>query len=143
MWACSARLNSLRKKSREDGGNVWTVGSGSLEEISQIGTLQTMIASGGGLDLPNAIAIDGNGQVWVTNGNNTVSEFSNSGSAMSPSGGFKDSSLSAPAGIAIDLGGSVWVVNNGNNSVTRILGAAAPVAPLSTAAENGATGARP
>jgi hypothetical protein len=125
------------------GGNVWTVGSGAVEETSQIGTVQNTISSGGGLDLPVGIAIDGNSQVWVTNGNSSVSLFSNAGTALSPSTGFTDSSLATPSGIAIDLGGSVWVANKGNNSVTRILGAAVPVAPLSTAAANNKTGAKP
>jgi hypothetical protein len=125
-------------------GNVWTVGNGStpLEATSQIGT-QPLTPTGGGLDLPASIAIDGNSQVWVTNGNNSVSLFSNTGTALSPSTGFTDSSLSTPSGIAIDLSGSVWIANTGNNSVTRILGAAAPVAPLSTATANNTTGAKP
>jgi hypothetical protein len=129
----------------DNGGNVWTVGTGSplLGEISQVGTVQNSIATGGGIDLPVGIAIDGSSQVWVTNGNSSVSEFSNAGAALSPSTGFTDSSLSTPSGIAIDLGGSVWIANTGNNSVTRILGAAAPVAPLSTATANNTTGAKP
>jgi streptogramin lyase len=105
--------------------------------------VQDTITTGGGLNSPVAIAIDGSEQVWITNGNGSVSEFSNAGSALSPSGGFADSSLSTPSGIAVDLGGSVWIANKGNNSVTRILGAAAPVAPLATAAANGTTGAKP
>jgi hypothetical protein len=128
----------------DNAGNVWSVGAGPLlEETSQIGTVQDTITTGGGLNSPVAIAIDGSEQVWITNGNGSVSEFSNAGSALSPSGGFADSSLSTPSGIAVDLGGSVWIANKGNNSVTRILGAAAPVAPLATAAANGTTGAKP
>ena len=128
------------------GGNVWTVGSGStlLEETSQTGaSLLTVPSSTGGLASPAAIAIDGNGQVWVVNGNNSVSLFSNAGAALSPSTGFTDSSLSSPSGIAVDLSGSVWITNKGNNSVTRILGTAAPAAPLATAAANKTTGAKP
>jgi kumamolisin len=128
----------------DNAGNVWSAGTGPtlLEETSQIGT-QPVTPSGGGLDAPVGIAIDGNGQVWVTNGNGSVSEFSNGGVAISSGAGFTDSSLSTPSGIAVDLGGSVWIANKGNNSVTRILGAAAPVAPLATAAANGTTGAKP
>jgi len=128
------------------GGNLWTIGSGSpsLEETSQVGTVLLTIPSGnGGLNSPAAIAIDGNDQVWVTNSNNSVSLFSNAGTALSPSTGFTDTSLSAPNGIAVDLSGSVWIANTGNNSVTRILGAAAPAAPLATAAANKTTGEKP
>ncbi|MGA8529011.1 MAG: Ig-like domain repeat protein [Acidobacteriaceae bacterium] len=126
-------------------GNLWTLNSSSplLYETNQLGTLENSISSGGGLDAPVGLAIDGGGQVWVANGNNSVSLFSNAGVALSPAGGFTDTSFSTPSGIAIDLSGSVWIPNKLGNSVTRILGAAAPAAPLSTAAKNNTTGARP
>jgi len=127
-------------------GNLWTVGSGStlLEETNQVGTSIATVPSGtGGLNSPSAIAVDGNGQIWVANGNNSVSHFSNAGAALSPATGYTDSSLSSPSGIAVDLSGSVWITNKGNNSVTRILGAAAPAAPLATAAANKTTGEKP
>ena len=47
------------------------------------------------------------------------------------------------SGIAVDLSGSVWITNKGNNSVTRILGAAAPAAPLAAAVANKTTGTKP
>jgi hypothetical protein len=127
-------------------GNVWTIGSGLplLQETSQLGTILNTISSGtGGLNSPTGIAIDGNSQVWVANGVNSVSLFSNAGTALSPSSGFTDSSLLAPNGIAVDVSGSVWITNEGSNSVTRILGAAAPAAPLATAAANKTTGEKP
>ena len=127
-------------------GDVWTVGSGStlLEETSQTGASLTTIPSGtGGLNSPAAIAIDGDGQIWIVNGDNSVSLFSNAGTALSPSTGFTGAALSTPSGVAVDLSGSVWIANKGTNSVTRILGAAAPAAPLATAAANKTTGAKP
>jgi hypothetical protein len=130
----------------DGGGNVWSAGTGSplLVETSQVGSTLTTIASGtGGLNAPVSVAIDGGGQVWTANGNNSLSLFSNAGAARSPSTGFTDSSLSTPTGISIDLGGSVWIANKVGNSVTRILGAAAPADPLSTAAANKTTGSRP
>lgn len=127
-------------------GNVWTIGTGTtlLGAISQTGINQYTITSGGGLDNPSSVAIDGNSQVWITNaGNNSVSLFLDNGTPASPSSGFTDSSLSNPSGVTVDLGGSVWIANQGNSTVTRILGAAAPAAPPSTAAANNTTGARP
>ena len=125
-------------------GNVWTVGTGSnLEETNQTGGNEKTY-TGGGLGSPNALAIDGYGQIWVSNSGDTISLFTNSGSAVSPSGGIVDpGTLSTPRGIAVDLGGSVWITNSGNSTLTRVLGAAAPVAPLATAAANKTTGARP
>jgi hypothetical protein len=130
----------------DSSGNVWTVGSGStlLEETSQTGSSLNTIGSGtGGLSSPAAIAIDGDGQIWIMNGNNSVSLFSNAGTALSPSTGFISATLSTPSGVAVDLSGSVWITNKGSNSVTRILGAAAPAAPLSIAAANQTTGKKP
>jgi hypothetical protein len=130
----------------DSGGNLWSIGTGlvQLEEANQVGVqLSPVLPNGGGLSTPAGAAIDGNSQIWVTNNNGTVSLFSNDGTALSPSNGFTDTSLSTPSGIAIDLGGSVWIANKGNNSVTRILGAAAPAAPLATAAANKTTGAKP
>jgi len=126
-------------------GNLWTLNSSSplLYETNQLGTVKNSISSGGGLDAPLALAIDGAGQVWVVNGNGTISLFSNTGSVLSPTGGFADGSLSAPGSIAIDQSGSVWIANKSGNSLTRILGAAAPASPLSTAVANNSTGARP
>jgi hypothetical protein len=127
-------------------GDVWTVGSGSttLEETNQLGVVIATSSSGiGGLNSPHSIAIDGNGQVWVTNASGSVSLFSNAGAPLSPSTGFTDRSLSSPSGVVIDLAGTVWIANAGNNSVTRLLGGAAPVAPITTAAANNTTGSKP
>ena len=129
----------------DNSGNVWTAGTGSplLEESNQLGSSLTTVPSGtGGLNAPVRLAIDGGGQVWVVNGNDTISLFSNAGATLSPTGGFA-APLSGPAGIAIDQSGSVWIANKTNSTLTRILGAASPAAPLSTAAANNTTGARP
>jgi hypothetical protein len=130
----------------DSGGNLWSVGTGyvQLGESNQVGTQLSPVEPNGGLGTPAGVAIDGSSQIWVTNANNaTFSLFANDGTALSPSNGFTDSSLSTPSGIAIDLGGSVWIANQGGSSVTRILGAAAPAAPLATAAANKTTGAKP
>jgi hypothetical protein len=129
----------------DNAGNVWSVGAGPLlEETNQVGAVKQTINSGGGLNTPAGVAIDGNGQVWVTDGNNAVSLFSNAGAPISPSGGIADPSvLSTPSGVAVDVAGSVWIANKGSNSVTRILGGAAPAAPLATAAATNTTGAKP
>jgi len=79
----------------------------------------------------------------VPNSNGSVSLLSASGAAVSPSTGFA-AGLSAPSGVAIDNAGTVWITNSGNNTVTRIFGAAAPaMTPLSQADTNGSFGARP
>jgi streptogramin lyase len=127
-------------------GNIWTIGSGTppLEETTASGTLLNQIAANtGGLVSPTAIAIDGASQIWVANGNNSISLFTNAGAPLSPSAGFTASGLSTPSAVAVDLDGSVWIANKGNNTMTRFLGAAAPVAPIATSVANNTTGAKP
>ena len=133
-------------------GDAWavTTGANTLVEAGPAGTLAGAF-TGGGLSAPAAVAIDGLGQVWVANAGNSVSAFTSTGSAISPStGGYGATSAgqptpyNAPSGIAIDQAGSIWVTNSGNSTVTRIFGGAAPVvAPLVTGTTNSTTGTRP
>jgi hypothetical protein len=66
------------------------------------------------------------------------------GTAVTASVGYASDTLSTPGGIAIDSSGSLWVTNTGGNSVTEILGAAAPVVtPTVNAVTNSTLGVRP
>jgi len=73
--------------------------------------------TGGGLNQPVGVAIDGPGDVWVSNnGAASISEFGPDGSALSPPTGFTGGGLAGGgtnllAGIAIDSNGNVWVAN--------------------------------
>jgi len=59
--------------------------------------------SGGGLDNAIAVAVDSLGDAWVTNSiGNSVSEFSSTGAALSPSTGYTGGGLSRPSVVAID-----------------------------------------
>ena len=121
-----------------------TPGSNVLAKFSRTGTaLSGSGFTGGGLSSPSMLAVDGSGQVWITNTSGGVSLFSNAGTALSPATGLTSGGYSNPTGIAIDISGDVWVANSGNNTLTEILGAASPVAPLSTAVTNVNPGARP
>ena len=128
----------------DNGGNLWTLNAGgnSLAEFNSSGTLTQGGLTGGGISAATGLAIDGNGAIWVVNGNSSVSVFSN-GAASTPGTGYTGGNLSQPSGVAIDTSGNVWISNAANNSVTEILGAAAPVSPTATALKNGTLGARP
>jgi streptogramin lyase len=77
--------------------------------------------TGGGLNMPQGIAIDGSGNAWVPNlSGNSVTELTSAGAAVSGSSGFTGGGLSYPWGIAIDGSGNVWATNTGNNSVTEL-----------------------
>jgi hypothetical protein len=77
----------------------------------------------GGLNGPNAIAINGSGNVWITNsGSSTVTELSNSGlaSAGSP---YSAGGMNGLVGIAIDLNtpGNVWIANDLGASTGNVI----------------------
>lgn len=116
----------------DSSGNVWVASSNGVSEFSRqgIAAISTPFTVGG-INKPLAIAVDGAGKVWVANLAGTVSVLSNSGVAVSPSTGYSGPG-SKPAGIAIDISGSVWIPSSTANTVTRILGAAAPVVPLAS-----------
>jgi streptogramin lyase len=76
--------------------------------------------TGGGLNTPEGIAIDANGNVWAANsGNDSISEFNPLGGSVSGSSGFTGGGLNQPVGIAVDANGSVWVTNYGGNGVSE------------------------
>ncbi|SNT34953.1 hypothetical protein SAMN05421770_10840 [Granulicella rosea] len=85
--------------------------------------------TGGGLSAPTAMAVDATGNIWLTNANNSVSEFAPTGAALSSSTGYTAGPLSGPSAIAIDTTGNAWVANATGNSLTRI-------APLGASATN-------
>ena len=128
------------------GGNVWSVANAtnSVSEYTSSGA-----AVGGtpfliGVNTPAALAVDGAGMVWIANGDNSIDVLNASGSQASPSGTYQPPGVSTPSGIVIDSSGSVWITNSGNNSVTKIIGAAAPVVtPVVQQVILGAQGVRP
>ena len=121
-------------------GNMWVASSNGVSEYTRQGVaVSSTPYTAGGVSNPQAIAVDGAGRIWVANAAGTVSVLSNAGAAVSPSTGYSGPG-STPAGIAIDISGNVWIPSGTANTVTRILGAAAPVVPLATGAANGPGG---
>jgi streptogramin lyase len=143
-------------------GNVWVTnqvggsnGQGSLSEFGTTGCSGSTYCaqsgstgfSGGGIDGPFGVAVDGLGNIWTANRfGDSISEFSSSGTAISPAPyGYYSSGINEPYGIAVDPSGNVWVANDNNGaSLTEFVGAAAPVVtPLSVGVELQELGARP
>jgi len=91
---------------------------------------------GGGLAHPQGIAVDGAGNVWVSNFRaNALTELAGAvsaspGTALSPAGGIGSSANLVQAyALAIDASGNVWVTNSASNAnkLTEYIGLAAPV----------------
>lgn len=126
-------------------GDLWVASSTGVSEFDRFGmAVNSIPITSGGVSNPLALAVDGLGTIWIANDNGTVSALTNAGAAASPSTGYAASgATSTTGGIAVDLSGNVWVSNSSGNSVTEILGVAAPAAPPSTSLANGTTGAQP
>jgi streptogramin lyase len=70
--------------------------------------------TGGGLDLPQLLAVDGSGNIWVPNSGSypgTLSEFSPTGEPLSGANGFSGGGLNEPFAVAVDTAGNVWSAN--------------------------------
>ncbi len=119
-------------------GDAWTATGWGLTEFSPHGALLTLSPILPCSNTPTGVAVDGAGQVWLAC-NGALYQYSNASVELSPSRGF--SLPNSATRIAIDTSGSVWATSSGN-TVTRLLGAAAPVVSLTTAASTGA-GVRP
>jgi hypothetical protein len=113
--------------------NIWlTTNSGpaTLEEIrfgsTGVGSTQT----GGGMNEPYKLAVDGGNTIWIANdGANTLSAWSGTNSSWLATSGFSTSAASGTGCVVIGIDGSgnVWT-GNADGSVTQLLGLATPTA---------------
>jgi len=109
---------------------VWAAnGNSTLTKLDSTGTADTNSPfAGGGLSTTGTgMAIDGSGNVWVTNSGlpGSVSKFNSRGIALSPSTGFTDG-IANPSVIAIDGSENIWIynqqspTNNGQNNYAKL-----------------------
>jgi hypothetical protein len=159
----TANVPSPEKIAIDATGNAWTPSSATntLYRVltTKAGSIPLSPAggyTGGGLNTPFGVGIDGNGTVWETNtgsiafgtgattctgcsisaflGSNgkavTPGSVGTSGSSYyNPNGGYVSGNTSGNVGygnLAIDGSGDMWIVNSGENSVTEIIGVATP-----------------
>jgi hypothetical protein len=95
-------------------------GNGAITVLSSNGSILSGANGliGGGLDFPQAVAIDSAGNAWIANfANASISEFSGAGSALSPSSGFTGGGLAFPVALGFDGGGNLWVSDQGADAV--------------------------
>jgi sugar lactone lactonase YvrE len=125
-------------------GNVWSLNQGpsSVAEFTSNSSPTESSYSSDDSSAGTSLAIDGLNQVWVTNADGSISVFNSGGTPINPTTGYTDG-LSSPTSVAIDISGNVWIANHGSNSVTKILGAAAPTVPLATGVANIAPATKP
>jgi hypothetical protein len=123
-------------------GNLFVAdtGNAAIRKITPAGAVTTIagmpgnpagmdgIGGAAGFTSPFAIAIDGNGTLFVTDGNairritadGTVTTLAGSQTAGSQDGTGSDAQFNGPAGIAIGPEGAVFVSDSGNSTIRKI-----------------------
>jgi hypothetical protein len=135
-------------------GMAWIGAASSLLRFATSGTFTSyslFSGAGGGLYEPYGVAVDGADNIWIANGMNesnaytgALSEFTNSGMAVTPTLGYVSNTMATAHYAAIDGSGNVWVGNTGNGSVTVFVGVATPVVtPLALGLKNGTLATKP
>src|SRR5271157_6346788 len=101
---------------------VMLCGAGSIASAQTAYFSGAQTTVGSGFSLPDSVAVDGSGNVYVADaGNNAVKEILAAGGYATINtlgSGFNDTS-----GIAVDGSGNVYVADAGNNAVKEILAA--------------------
>jgi sugar lactone lactonase YvrE len=125
----------------DSSGTTWSLNSsgGGVSTFTPAGALGASYTSIG-LSGATALAIDGNSNVLIANGNGQTEVLSNAGTVVSTT---QDSTSAGGSGVAIDLSGNIWVANPAANSVDEIIGGAVPVNPLATAVSAGTPATKP
>ena len=105
--------------------------AGCIGVLSNAGTSVGSYGSGY-LDGAFGVAIDGTGNVWVSNQlGNSLTELSSSGTPISPVAGYTGGGLDVPDSIAIDGSGNVWAVNAGNSALAKFSNSGVALSPPS------------
>jgi hypothetical protein len=130
----------------DSSGSVWSINTNGngVSKFTDAGALSGSYTGVAGISAATALTVDGNGTVWIANGGGSVSALTPSGTAAETVPIGSAANLSNPASISIDPTGSLWIANSGNNTVTEIIGVAAPVTtPLAQSVVNNTVAARP
>jgi streptogramin lyase len=113
-------------------GNVWVTnaespgyinnGLGSVTKLSASGAVLSGSGyTGGGINFPEAVAADANGNIWVANyGGSTATLLSSTGAAISPAGGYGYGLMPFPTGVAVDGSHHAWFANQGGTTITEV-----------------------
>jgi sugar lactone lactonase YvrE len=126
-------------------GLIWSVtpSGTSVTVFTDTGAVSTTHSTGASSPAM-ALAIDGNNTTWLALSNGTVTALTNSGTGaltlpIDPAGG-----AAAAGSISVDTAGSLWISNPASNTVTEVIGSAAPIAaPVVNQVINSTTGMKP
>ena len=113
----TASLNEPYGIAIDHSGNAWVTNftGNSVTRLSPSGAnLSGTSGYTGTLDEPDSVAIDAFGSAWVTSFDLLLTEFSNTGSELSPGfEGYNGGGILEPSSVAIDGSNRAWVANDG------------------------------
>jgi streptogramin lyase len=114
---CISQYNSNGVPGPEDG----FTGNGADPSRCGVGEI-----TGGGISGPSYIAFAPSGNIWLTNGSDSLTVFdfapdlgNESFLSADPASPCTGGGLSLPAGIAFDTSGNAWIPNDGNSSLSK------------------------
>jgi len=107
--------------------NSLTMLGNTVCEMEGSGTQSSSNFTGGGMNHPINLSLDGSGNVWISNAYGSVSEFNASGTAITSSNGFVNASITSPSWIASDGSGNLWIPSYSNSALIEFVGIATPV----------------
>jgi len=105
-------------------GDVWSANN-VVDEINPQGYDYTVANSNLGLGGYSGfsgavnIAIDVNGNAWAIS-SSALGKFNNSGTLLSPSGGYTGLGLNSPTSIAMDASSNAWIGNGPDANVVKV-----------------------
>jgi sugar lactone lactonase YvrE len=143
--AAEARLASPLGLAVDAHGAVYIAdaGNGRVREVTPAGRISTFAQA----ERPSGVAVDGQGNVFLSTGDHRVLKVSAAGATSTVAGtgqaGFSgdggpaiSAALNGPAAVAVDSAGDVFVADSGNDRVRRI----APDGTIATVAGAGVRG---
>jgi hypothetical protein len=116
-------------------GFVWITNPGvnSIIQLAPDGSLVNS-ATIGGLNQPFCIAVDPNGNLWITNaansdGTSSLTKYNVSSDVILSANNYTGGGLSQAEGVAVDAAGNVWVANFTGSSISEFNSAGTALTP--------------
>jgi sugar lactone lactonase YvrE len=106
--------------------NGWVTNYSDIDTVTKVSADGTQFTSYACCNMPDGIAIDQRGYVWIANyAGDSISQLASDGTVISSGYSDMKASINHPQGLAIDGSGHVWVTNYRGPSITELAGSAA------------------